>query len=131
MQADMLQMGRDNYERLQRVCPDPGRRYRVLRSRLDRQIRLVLAASVPRWRAPRHRSYDAAATSTAAREMWLELDERGGSLRERRIAMGTRDGDGFSPGVPPDYERCWCCDARDAAGDIGLCQPCHTALSSQ
>lgn len=131
VQADMLQMGRDNYQRLRRVCPDPQRRYRVLRKRLDRQIRLALAASVPRWRALGHRNYDAAATSTAAREVWFELDARGQSLREPHITMGIGDGDGFSPGEPPDAERCWCCDARDAASDIGLCEPCHTALTSR
>lgn len=130
VQADMLQMGRDNYQRLRRVCPDPQHRYRVLRRRLDRQIQLALAASVPRWRAPSQRNYDAAATSTAAREVWFELGARGQSLRETHIAMGARDGDGFSPGQPPDAERCWCCDTRGAASDIGLCEPCHTALTS-
>ena len=131
VQADMLEMGRDNYERLCRVCPDPQRRYRVLRGRIDRQIQLALAASVPRWRSPNRPRFDAAATSTAAAEMWFDLDTRGESVRQTHIALDAADGDGFSPGRPPDAELCWCCDLRNAASDIGLCTPCHGALRSR
>lgn len=131
VQAEILEMGADNYERLRRVCPDADRRYRVLQSRVGHQVRLVLAGSSPRWRQGWRPEYEAAATATAAREMWMEFDARGGTVREVHTDAATQRGDGFSPGPPQDAERCWRCDARDAASDIGLCQRCHVSLTSR
>lgn len=131
VQAEILEMGADNYERLRRVCPDVDRRYRVLQSRVGHQVRLVLAGSSPRWRQGWRPDYEAAATATAAREMWMEFDARGGTVREVHTDTATERGDGFSPGPPQDAERCWRCDARNAASDIGLCERCHVSLTSR
>lgn len=131
VQADILEMGTDNYERLKRVCPDPDRRYRVLQRRVNHQVQLALAGSPPRWRQDAGPDCEARHTSPAAREMWVELDARGEAVREVHTDVAARRGDGFSPGPPRDAERCWRCDARDAASDIGLCEPCHVSLTSR
>lgn len=129
VQAEILEMGADNYERLRRVCPDLDRRYQVLQSRVGHQVRLVLAGSSPRWR--RESRPDHEATATAAREMWTEFDARGGTVRNVHTNAATERDDGFSPGRPHDAERCWRCDARNAASDIGLCERCHVSLTSR
>lgn len=131
VQAEILAMGADNYERLKRVCPDPDRRYRVLQRRVNHQVQLVLAGSPPRWRQASQPSCEAAATSTAARELWMEFDARGGSVSAVHTDVAAPRGDGFSPGPPRDAEQCWRCDARRAASDIGLCEPCHASLTSR
>lgn len=131
IQAEILEMGADNYARLKRVCPDPDRRYQVLQRRVNHQVQLVLAGSAPRWRQEPRPNCAAAATSTAAREMWMEFDAGGRAVREVHTDVGAPRGDGFSPGPPRDAERCWRCDARNAVSDIGLCEPCHSSLTSR
>lgn len=125
VQAQILGMGDDNYQRLRRVCADRERCYRVLQGRVNRQIQLALAGTTPRWRAARRPNCDPAATSTAARDVWLQLEF------QRSWGGPLGGGDGFTPGTPHDAERCWRCDAREAAGDIGLCTPCHASLASR
>jgi hypothetical protein len=131
VQANILDMGADNYERLRRVCPDTNRRYRALQHRVGHQVRLALAAAAPRWRTAPQRLVAAAATASATRELWAELDERGGTAHLTHTAVREAATDEFSPGPPRDAERCWRCDARDAASDIGLCEPCPESLASR
>lgn len=128
VQAHILGMGDDNYQRLRRVCPDTDRRYFVLQLRVNRQVQLALAAQVPRWRVSRRPNCDPAATSTAARDVWLELEFQ----RRTSVPNASRGGgDWFAPGPPHDAEVCWRCDARDADSDIGLCGRCHASLVSR
>lgn len=123
LQAEVLGMGDDNYARLQRVCPDPQRRYRVLLGRVAHQTRLALAGTLPPWRSPPRPAIDPSALATAARDVTLQLTTVDPS--ERAAA------DAFSPGPPVDAERCWRCDARPSDSELGLCWPCHSVLASR
>lgn len=128
VQAGILEMGEDNYERLRRVCPDPQRRYRVLQCRVSHQVRATLASQVPPWRRPPRPGIDGAAVHTAARDVWVTVQwQRRGRPSDERLTTP----DSYVPGEPVEAEYCWCCDDRVAAGDIGLCEPCHAALSAR
>lgn len=60
-------------------------------------------------------------------EMWVEVDPPRGSLTAH---VGSEPADVYSPAASGETERCWRCDARDATTDVGLCQPCHTSLTT-
>lgn len=121
VQAEMLDMGEDNYQRLCRVCPDPDRRYRVLRRRFTHQVRTALASSQPPWRQA-----TPSAVLPVARGVELTLDWQG---RGSGGDLGSPDS--FAPGPSAGAETCWRCDAREAGGDLGLCEPCHAALAAR
>lgn len=123
VQAGMLDMGEDNYQRLCRVCPDPDRRYRVLQRRFTHRVRTALASSQPPWRQA-----TPAAVLPAGGGVEVVLDWQG------RAGSSGRDPaspDAYAPGPSARAETCWRCDARAATDDVGLCEPCHTALSTR
>lgn len=124
VQADLLGMGRDNYERLCRLCPDPERRYRVLRVRVEHRLGVVTRPPTPTSRRP-------AAGSTALAAgggVQLELEWQGTPRDPRNADEQATSADAFVVGEPAGSDRCWRCNARSAAGDLGLCEPCHASL---
>lgn len=121
LQAEMLDMGWDNYERLCRLCPDPDRRYRVLQHRFTHRVRAALASTRPPWREP-----PPGAVVPVGRGVEVLLDWQGPAGPPGE-GLGSRDS--FAPGRPAEAEICWRCDAREADGDVGLCGPCHAALA--
>lgn len=124
VQADLVGMGRDNYRRLCRVCPDPERRYRVLRSRVEHRLGVVPRPSSPAHRRPA----DGAAALAAGGGVQLELEWQGSSRDPRNVDDQATSADAFVVGEQAASDRCWRCNARSAAGDLGLCEPCHASL---
>lgn len=123
VQADLLAMGEDNYQRLCRACPDPERRYRVLRTRVDHQL------GTPPWGLPPHPAQGTPGPSTTALAggVQVELEWRG---QPRDADERATSPDAFVAGEPTGKDRCWRCNASTAASDLGLCEACHAALAA-
>lgn len=124
VQADLLGMGEDNYQRLCRLCPDPERRYRVLRVRVEHRLGVVPSPPFPASRLPA----DGTTALAAGGGVQLELEWQGTSRDPRNADDQATSADAFVVGEPAGSDRCWRCNARSAVGDLGLCEPCHASL---
>lgn len=124
VQADLLGMGPDNYQRLRRICPDPERRYRVLRARVEHRLGVVPSPSSPAYSRPA----EGTTALAAGGGMQLELEWQGTPRDPRSVDDEATSADAFVVGEPAGSDRCWRCNARSAAGDLGLCEACHASL---
>lgn len=123
-QADILGMGEDNYQRLCRICPDPRQRYRVLLTRVDHWFRDQREAP-GQLRPHRNTPWSATVDAGGGVQIVLESDTSAPENDARATSQ-----DAFVAGEPKSSEWCWRCNARSAAGDLGLCEPCHAELAA-
>lgn len=135
MQADLLGMGNDNYARLCRVCPDSDLRLHALLHRVANRDRPACGSTL-RVHGQRPRPREAARLPTVTHlrfqrggQGWHEVNGHRASAFDLDEAWDAAEY--FTSAPHRDAHRCWRCDARSAADDIGLCQPCHGSLVSQ
>lgn len=135
MQADLLGMGDDNYARLCRVCPDSDLRLHALLHRVGNKDRPQCGPPL-RVHGQRPQPDDGEGLPSVSHPRFRTSGQRGlGANGHRGSAFDLDeawDAAEYFTAVPHrDAHRCWRCDARSAADDIGLCQPCHGSLVGQ
>lgn len=134
MQADLLGMGDDNYARLCRVCPDSDLRLHALLHRVANRDRPACRPTL-RVHGQRPRPREAASLPSVTHlrfqrngQRWYEVNGHAASAFDLDEAWDAAEY--FTSAPHRDAHRCWRCDARSAADDIGLCPPCHGSLVS-
>lgn len=129
MQAEMLGLGADNYQRLRRVCPDPNLRLHALLHRVANRRRPSTSVPPPRRSRcdgpRRHPSTSGSVRSEAHTPRWAGTD---GHASAFDLDEAWDAAEHFTAVPHRDAHRCWRCDARSAADEIGLCGPCHGSL---
>lgn len=129
MQAELLGLGADNYQRLLRVCPDPNLRLHALLHRVANRRRPptpVRPPGQPRCDGARsHPSTSGAVRSESHAPRWSGTN---GHASAFDLDEAWDAAEHFTAVPHRDAHRCWRCDARRAADEIGLCEPCHGSL---
>lgn len=134
MQADLLGMGADNYLRLCRVCPDSNLRLHALLHRVANKNRpsygwtLQVHGQRPRVRQDPGLPHMSHPRFRRNGRRWHEVNGHQGSALDLNEDWDAAEY--CTTATHRDAHRCWRCDARSAADDIGLCEPCHGSLVS-